>query len=166
MRRQESIQKQKPPGIVSIKHIQLLRAGFGLQRWKGSRTNPPKTNGRDGAVAELHGADGAVEYDVLNTKSWPKGDEAAEICQNPAGSCTRSSALAVGICAWAGGGQDPAVPSRHQQPWGRNEGCSSPGWSTQPSRTTPINTEKESREDNTGKQKGRTGQEEAGEGIR
>lgn len=78
-------------------------------------------------MAELHGADGAEEYNVLNTKLWPKGDEAAEICQNPAGSCTRSSALAVGML-WGsvpGLGMartqlSPAVPSWYQQPWGRN----------------------------------------------
>lgn len=56
-------------------------------------------------------------------------------------------------------GQDQLSPEVQER--GRRDAAPM-GW---PSRTTPINTERESREDNTGKQKRRTGQEEAGEGI-
>lgn len=96
-----------------------------MERFKDKAS---KDHGREGVVAELHRADGAVEYDVLNTKLWPKGDGAAEICQNPAGSCTRSSALAVGsVLGWDG--QDPAVPRGTSNlgagTW--HEGCSCHG---------------------------------------
>lgn len=61
-----------------IKHIQLLGAGFGLQRWRDSRTNSLKTDGRGGAV----------KHNLSSTKLWPKGDEAVP--------CVRSSAPAGG----------------------------------------------------------------------
>lgn len=46
----------------------------------------PKTNGRDGAVKH-----------IFSTTLWPKGNETAEICQNPAEPCVSSSAPAVGM---------------------------------------------------------------------
>lgn len=70
-----------------IKHIWLLSTGFGLWWWRSSRTNTPKTSCEDGAM----------KHNVLSKRLWPKGDEAAGICQNPTEPCTRSFGTGCGM---------------------------------------------------------------------
>jgi len=128
------------------------------------------------------GGDGAAKHDVLSTKLRPKGDEAAEICQNSGELCVRSSAPATGMVRGPALGGDGQGTSRTQlgPALGRcpqlapatlgeeraMEDAAPMGWSPQPSRpTSRRQSRRVTREGNTGKQERSRRRAEAGEGI-